>query len=344
MRPAGHLTLEQRWAVVSLVNYGQLSFRAAAHKVGCDERTARRIWRLHRDTGGVEYAARHRARPVLTGPVEAMVRQDMVGHEGVSTRKMAKRIRRELHVRVHDTTIARFLHANGFRPLRRPLETRLTAAQRAKRLEWCRRFAGYSKHWWEKVMFVDEKNFGAYWPGNRHNDVVWGDNTTRIPPRHVSRYQASVKMGAVLSYKGKGAPWRSHGRFTGARFCEMLRDYVFPYRRRHFHGETIVFIMDNDPSHLGQQAKTLLRAERLLFEGDYKFPPNSGDLNPVENFWGIVLDKLDEGDELTTEASIEAAVGKAWRQVGPDAIRKMVHSMPERLAECIRLEGARTRW
>jgi hypothetical protein len=235
--------------------------------------------------------------------------------------------------------------AEGNWPHHRSHAVRITDSQKAKRLTWCRRWRTMTIDDWEKAIFVDEKSFGAAWAGNRHNDIVWGNADTVIPPRYVSRYQTSVKTGAVLSFKGKGAPYFLDGRWCEDRWIRMLREYVFPYKNRHYHGETVIFIQDNDPVHLGSRAKKLMRQAGLLFEGIHKFPPNSGDLNPVENLWGIVLDDMEDTEgELTSTVSIKDAVSKAWRRVRMTSIKKMLQSMPERIAACIAAGGGRTRW
>lgn len=335
------LTKKQRWSIITFSD--TMSHREIAKAVGCSRTTVERVIELFERTGDVLDAKTRRPHTKIHGAVAALVLDEMVGKTNKSTRKAAMKLRRDLGVRVDHGTIARFLHAEGYSPRHRLVSVALTRAQKTRRLNWCRRFSDKSKEWWEKVAFLDEKNFGAAWPGNRHNDTVWGNAITVIPERHVSRYQASAKIGAVMSYKGVSKPYEVKGSWNGPAYGRMLRECVFPTLRRHYHGEEVVVFQDNDPSHLTAVCKKRMRAEGVLFEGDYKFPPNSGDLNPVENLWSIVLEEMETGD-VTSKEEIVDAVKSAWRKVKKSSIHKMLHSMPQRVADCIALEGDRTRW
>jgi transposase len=338
------LSKEDRWAIVWHY-HKNLSYRAIADKVGCSKTTVVRILKLYESTGDVVDEMHTRAKRKLNGVVGDYVQKEMVGVVAMGSRKMKAKLQRAMGVKVSHVGITKYLNSLGITPRSRSIECGITRVQKAKRLKWCNFFRYRPKSWWEKVVLVDEKNFGAAWAGNRHNDKVWGYADTVIPPRPVSRYQASIKVGGVLSFKGKtAAPYLTPVPWDGDSYGQMLKDYVFPYTRKNFHGETVVFFQDNDPSHLTAANKKLLRDEGLLFEGDYIFPSNSGDLNPVENFWSIVLENMEGGEHLTDSAAILASVQKAWKKVEASSIRKMLHSMPDRIEACIAAEGARTKW
>jgi transposase len=338
------LTTEQRWAIITF-HERHLNYRDIAEQVGCSRGAIKAIVDIHAATGGVNDARHPRAAKKLGGAAATLLLDTMVGKVNTSLRKVKKKLRGDLGVNVSIEGIRKHLHSIGLAPRHRPVTTAITRLQTGKRLAWCHRFRGKPKSWWEKVVFVDEKNFGAAWPGNRHNDTVWGFVDTVIPERHVSRYQASIKVGGVLSYKGRtAAPYEIPPPWNGPAYGRMLKEHVFPYIRRNFTAEAVVFFQDNDPSHLTGPNKKLLRESKLLFEGDYIFPSNSGDLNPVENLWSIVLEGMEGGEALHDSASILASVQVSWRKVKQDSIKKMVHSMPARIEACIAAEGRRTKW
>ena len=104
-----------------------------------------------------------------------------------------------------------------------------------------------------------------------------------------------------------------------------------------------MLFQDNDPSHLTANNKRTMRAAGFQFEGDYKFPPNSGDLNPVENLWSILLTNMG-GEKITTYASLVAAIHRAMRRVKRESLRAMINSMPARLRACLDGGGERTKW
>lgn len=336
------LSKDQRWAIVTHAATG-LSHRTVAELVGCHQSAIKRILDLHDRTDDVIYDKPVHKQKKIKGAAAQLVTDTMVGHPHQSSRKMKKLLRVRLNLKVSHVAVANFLKKTGFTPRRRRVSIAITADQRAKRLTFARHFVNKTKNFWEKAVFEDEKNFGAAWKGNPKNDIIWGDANTPIADRHVSAYQSSVKVGAAISYKGKTGVYTFEDKWSGPAYGKQLKESIFPYVQRNFHGEAVIYLQDNDPSHLTAPNKKLLRDKGFLFEGDYKFPPNSGDLNPVENLWSIVLERM-EPDELSNRASIVASIEKAWRRVDGSTLRKMLHSMPARLAACIAADGGRTKW
>ena len=57
-------------------------------------------------------------------------------------------------------------------------QSRLTAAQRQKRLNFTRARLNWSIQDWRRVIFSEETPFELYHPPNRQNDSVWADNSS----------------------------------------------------------------------------------------------------------------------------------------------------------------------
>jgi hypothetical protein len=73
------------------------------------------------------------------------------------------------------------------------------------------------------------------------------------------------------------------------------------------------------------------------------WPPNSPDLNPIENFWSYLQAKLDARGCATFD-QFKAAVKMEAKAVPKDYFSKLVGSMPKRLTECIALGGGKTKY
>ena len=105
----------------------------------------------------------------------------------------AKKLRVEHGMPISHMAVHKFLHAEGLEPHSRTQCTPLTDSQKRKRVEWCGRFENKRASWWRKVVFLDEKTFGATWRGNPKDD-----KDTIIPSRGVQAYQPSVKVGGSV--------------------------------------------------------------------------------------------------------------------------------------------------
>lgn len=70
-----------------------------------------------------------------------------------------------------------------------------------------------------------------------------------------------------------------------------------------------------------------------------EWPPQSPDLNPIENLWAI-LDNRVEKTSVTNKQTYFAALEKAWNDLDPQHLKNLVESMPKRLQMIIEaMEG-----
>ena len=59
-----------------------------------------------------------------------------------------------------------------------------------------------------------------------------------------------------------------------------------------------------------------------------KWPANSPDLNPIENLWAILADRLDELGQLSNIESLIKNFKIAWKSFDPEIPNNLVSSMP----------------
>ena len=66
----------------------------------------------------------------------------------------------------------------------------------------------------------------------------------------------------------------------------------------------------------------------------------SPDLNIIENLWAIVKKRL--AKEILTEENLEEKVFSVWDQIPPEFVIKLYNSLPRRLNNVLKSEGAVT--
>ena len=90
-----------------------------------------------------------------------------------------------------------------------------------------------------------------------------------------------------------------------------------------------MYLQDNDPKHKATTTMQLLESEvgedRII-----NHPPYSPDLNIME--------------KVMTISGLKRKLTKEWEALSWDIIRVLVLSMPTRLHECIKVQGARTQY
>ena len=96
---------------------------------------------------------------------------------------------------------------------------------------------------------------------------------------------------------------------------------------------------DNDPGrHNSNVVKTWLHNNGISL---LDFPPYSPDLNPIENLWSDVQKRVEEA-QATTKEELENVVQEEWAATTVESVRKLVRSMPHRIAQVIERNGAYT--
>ena len=71
------------------------------------------------------------------------------------------------------------------------------------------------------------------------------------------------------------------------------------------------------------------------------FPPYSPDLNPIENLWTDVQNRM-QGKPASTRDELEESLQEAWAETKPEYCEKLARSMPTRIAAVIERQGAYT--
>ncbi len=73
------------------------------------------------------------------------------------------------------------------------------------------------------------------------------------------------------------------------------------------------------------------------------WPPQSPDLNPIEQIWDLVDRKIDK----TKKTSIEEfwrSMEKAWQSITEQELKKYIDTMPARCMAVIAAKGGHTRY
>ena len=182
--------------------------------------------------------------------------------------------------RINRMTVSRRLskkfNLKSYKPAKKP---RLTAAMKAK----CLQFANNYQHWtaeqWGKVLFSDESTFQEFVVRKRHVrrptgkcfDERYTIPTVKQPPSQVIWGALSKNGVATLSFVPPGTT------INGPKYVQMLSEKLKLHLQVH---NCQIFIQDGAPCHRSKFAKNFLDSNNIdLLER----PGNSPDLNPIEN-------------------------------------------------------------
>ena len=100
-----------------------------------------------------------------------------------------------------------------------------------------------------------------------------------------------------------------------------------------------IFQQDGAPPHTSKRSQEWLKSNMPGFWTKDIWPPNSPDLNPIENLWAILKSKLDSMERATNINMLEKQLLLAWKEISPDTLEKLIAGMPSRINKCLKLNG-----
>lgn len=96
-------------------------------------------------------------------------------------------------------------------------------------------------------------------------------------------------------------------------------------------------MQDNAPPHRAVKTKEGLEEQSF---STIDWPALSPDLNPIENVWGLLVQKVYVGGkQYFSVPALKAAIQKAWDELTQEELAPFLNSMRKRLCQVIERQG-----
>jgi transposase len=242
---------------------------------------------------------------------------------------------------VSDDTIARRLDEAGLPARIARREFKLTDGHKRQRLAFAEGYSRWTEDEWCNVLFADEKLFwGEGHCGKifvrRPDGSAGDDDFSALKKPH----PVSAPAWACFSGHGPGYMRIYEGSVNSAAMAAILRACLVPsYKDRmgEYRGRRWL-LHDNDKRHYAPAPQKVIHDGGII---QLDFPPYSPDLNPIENLWAEVQNRM-QGKPAATKAQLEELLKATWAATSPEYCNKLARSMPARIAQCIKRAGAYT--
>lgn len=328
-----------RAQIVALKQTG-FTERQLANRFGCSKTAVHQA--ITRYEEQQTFSDRKRAgRPRVTSLRDDMIIRRLVVKSPSSSIRKIRSTLLSHEVNVSSMTVSRRLskdfNLKSFKPAAKP---KLTPTMKKKRLDFAKRHVSWSVEQWSRVLFSDESTVRQFNsrkthvrrpPGERFNDR-YTVMTMKHPPSQMIWGAMSVHGTAGLFFLEKNTT------MNGDKYLQLLKDKLELHMGVH---NCSIFMHDGAPCHTSKKVKTYLAdtGVRVL-----DWPGNSPDLNPIENLWTLLKNKVAEKQPSSAPDMI-AAIKSVWvSEITPDYCKKLIHSMPRRLEAVIKNGGGHTKY
>ena len=189
---------------------------------------------------------------------------------------------------------------------------------------------------------------------NGFEDVIWTDETTvqlETHRRHTYRKkgeQATLKprpkhpiklhVWAGISKRGPTPIVIFKGIMNAELYTSILEMSLVPFICNTY-PDSHRFMQDNDPKHTSRTAQNFFETHEINW---WKTPPESPDMNPIENLWHELKEYIRREVKPTTQSELIVGIKRFWNTVDVNKCNKYINHLQKVIPKVIELDGAAT--
>ena len=127
------------------------------------------------------------------------------------------------------------------------------------------------------------------------------------------------------------------GRLNSQKFIKMLENGPLNTFNSFFGRNMYIFQQDNAPWHVSEYSRNYFSKHKIQ---TLTWPPCSPDLNPIENVFGILSEKLYRGGRIyKSTKELRESLTRIWEALDPITCANLVNSMEERCKDVLNVYG-----
>ena len=243
-------------------------------------------------------------------------------------------------VNVSRQTVSRRLQEIGLFN-RTPRKKPLVSSKNKKRLEFANSYVIWTYENWAKVFFSDKNKFNLFGNDGKNNVKrrIGEKLSAKCTKKTVKFGGRSVMVFGMFSSQGTTPLVRLQTRINAQIYKNIVQDHVVPIIENSGF-DRATFMQDNAPCH---KAKVVMS---YLSEQDFEimdWPPQSPDLNPIENLWKTFGVKVMERNPTNTE-DLWVKLQEEWSKISIEDCQELIRSCSRRCAAVIESKGSFTKY
>lgn len=286
--------------------------------------------------GTFKHAGRNGRPSIASAEILDSIKTNLRKNNKTSLRKMAVKIEEETKMHVSHVTAKNILNNINFfayPPIKKPFISEKNIKLRFNNsIKWLK----MNEEALKKIVFSDESKFNLFY--NDGKSFVWREPRTGLNSENLSptikHGGISVMVWACFSYHGKGRLVFIDGIMDAAKYCCILSDNLFASVDEMGLSD-FIFQQDNDPKHTSRLAKEYLAENNVRM---LEWPPQSPDMNPIENLWSIVKEDVAK-KQPKNKSELKSAIIESWNQIPKTILEKLSLSFKKRALSLYRCKG-----
>jgi transposase len=190
----------------------------------------------------------------------------------------------------------------------------------------------------KRIIFDNEAHFTIRAPATYRKTLMCWDQKRK--QKKLPDYHQKVSVWGAIGYNFKSKLICFRTKVNGEFYSSIIQDNLIKRLEEEKLSDRTL-ITDNAPWHSSAKVKDFLAKSSIMV---LSLPPYSPDLNPIENFWSLIKQKVYEhGRSYETCLSLELAIMKAWDEYSQEKINEMMIGYRGRLIAVVEEHGCMTK-
>ena len=199
-----------------------------------------------------------------------------------------------------------------------------------KRLIWCQEMIR-CKEQFQDVVFADECTVQL----EQHSKLCF---RKRLQPRRLkqrAKHPVKIHIWGGISSKGATRVIMFTGIMNATRLGIILEAGLLPFIAEKFSGGHRLF-HDNDPKHSSRYIEEFFKRNNVNW---YPTPPESPDLNPIENVWGSMKQYLRTHYKPKNLQELKDGIQHFWLTLTPEVCKRYIRHLEKVMPKIVEVQG-----
>jgi len=217
----------------------------------------------------------------------------------------------------------------------------ISEINRERRLVWAHEHLNWTQEQWNTVIWSDESPYTVRFKRRTRCYRRVGAPPDPRTFTGTKKYDTKIMVWGCFAAHGVGRLCRIEGIMERRHYLNILATQLLPSAETLFpNGAAYIFQQDNDPKHTARINQTYIQLNEI---NAMPWPAQSPDLNPIENLWSI-LDQRVKGRTCKSAGELFEVLQAAWNGLPADTLSNLVGSMHARCQAVIDARGYPTKY
>ena len=329
------LDLETRRRVLALrqagYSFNVIKERLAEENISVTSRSLQRLGKKFREHGTYkDLARRKRGKKLSQAMVDFMNEKLTEDDELTSTKLRELLLENWPELTVSLGTIKRYRRVEGWVCTRPHYCQLIRNINKRKRVAWCKEEIK-SKDNFADIIFSDECTVQL----EQHGRLCFRKKKQprKLKPR--PKHPPKLHIWGAISFHGASQIVMFTGNMDAHRYEQILERSLVPFIQDCYPSGHR-FQQDNDPKHTSNHIDDYFESRHINW---WRTPPESPDLNPIENVWGSLKQYLRNTYKPKNLTELKSGIEQFWQSLTPEVCKRYINHLNKVIPKVIQVDG-----